>query len=192
MMWVFTLHDQAVPAVQWGTVFGASLLAAIIDARTRHIPNVLTGALLLGGLVHAVLVAGAWGLLDAAAATIVLALPYVILFAWAKGGAGDAKMMGALGSWLGLVNGLAVLFAVCACGVVMALIWAAVARRLSHVAGGVSLLARGVIHPFFGAGSLRDVPALLPPAATCQTMPYGPAISAGVLIAAASAPLWSP
>ncbi len=189
-MWATTLHDHAVPAVQWGTALGASLAAAVFDARSRRIPNLLTGSLLLSGLVHAAIVAGGAGLADAAAATVLLALPYVILFACAGGGAGDAKLMGGIGAWLGLVNGTVALCAVCLCGIVMALLWAASRRRLAEVRSSVMLLARGVAQPLFGVGSLRDVPALMPSPDECQKMPYGPAICAGVAVAAAGTHLW--
>ena len=189
-MWATTLYGQSVPAVQWGTVLGASLAAAIIDARSRRIPNWLTGPLLLGGLIHAAVVGGLAGVLDASAACLVLALPYVLLFAFAGGGAGDAKLMGAIGSWLGLVYGTATLVAVCLSGVIMGLIYAASARRLGAVGATMSTLVRAAIYPLFKAGSLRDVPHLLPQEKDSQTMPYGLAILAGVVIAAIGAWCW--
>ena len=189
-MWATTLYGQSVPAVQWGTVLGASLAAAIIDARSRRIPNWLTGPLLLGGLIHAAVVGGLAGVLDASVACLVLALPYVLLFAFAGGGAGDAKLMGAIGSWLGLVYGTATLVTVCLSGVIMGLIYAASARRLGAVGATMSTLVRAAIYPLFKAGSLRDVPHLLPQEKDSQTMPYGLAILAGVVIAAIGAWCW--
>jgi prepilin peptidase CpaA len=191
-MWATTLYGQSIPAVQWGTVLGASLAAAIIDARSRRIPNWLTGPLLLGGLVHAALVGGLAGVLDATAACLVLALPYVLLFALAGGGAGDAKLMGAIGAWLGMVYGTATLVAVCLSGVVMGLIYAASAHRLGAVGATMSTLVRAAIYPLFRIGSLRDVPHLMPEEKESQTMPYGLAILAGVVIAATGAWLWRP
>ena len=191
-MWATTLYGHSVPAVQWGTVLGASLAAAITDARSRRIPNWLTGPLLLGGLVHAALVGGLAGVLDATAACLVLALPYVLLYALAGGGAGDAKLMGAIGAWLGMVYGTATLVAVCLSGVVMGLIYAASAHRLGAVGATMSTLVRAAIYPLFRIGSLRDVPHLMPDEKESQTMPYGLAILAGVVIAAAGAWLWRP
>ena len=186
-MWATTLYGQSVPAVQWGIVLGASLAAAITDARSRRIPNWLTGPLLLGGLIHAGVVGGVAGLLDSSVACFVLALPYVLLFALAGGGAGDAKLMGAIGSWLGLVYGTATLVTVCLSGVVMGLIYAASARRLGAVGATMSTLVRAAIYPLFRVGSLRDVPHLMPDEKESQTMPYGLAILAGVVFAAIGA-----
>ena len=189
-MWATTLYGQSVPAVQWGIVLGASLAAAITDARSRRIPNWLTGPLLLGGLIHAGVVGGVAGLLDSSVACLVLALPYVLLFALAGGGAGDAKLMGAIGSWLGLVYGTATLVTVCLSGVVMGLIYAASARRLGAVGATMSTLVRAAIYPLFRVGSLRDVPHLMPTEKESQTMPYGLAILAGVVFAAIGAYFW--
>jgi len=191
-MWATTLYGQSVPAVQWGIVLGASLAAAITDARSRRIPNWLTGPMLLAGLVFAAFVGGLSGVLDATAACLVLALPYVLLFALAGGGAGDAKLMGAIGAWLGMVYGTATLVAVCLSGVVMGLIYAASAHRLGAVGATMSTLVRAAIYPLFRIGSLRDVPHLMPEEKESQTMPYGLAILAGVVIAATGAWLWHP
>jgi len=191
-MWATTLYGQSVPAVQWGIVLGASLAAAITDARSRRITNWLTGPMLLAGLVFAAFVGGLSGVLDATAACLVLALPYVLLFALAGGGAGDAKLMGAIGAWLGMVYGTATLVAVCLSGVVMGLIYAASAHRLGAVGATMSTLVRAAIYPLFRIGSLRDVPHLMPEEKESQTMPYGLAILAGVVIAATGAWLWHP
>ena len=67
---------------------------------------------------------------DALAACVMLALPYVVLFVFAGGGAGDAKLMGAIGTWLGLVNGVVALAAVAASGILLAVAFALARRRL--------------------------------------------------------------
>jgi Flp pilus assembly protein protease CpaA len=191
-MWATTLYDLAVPAGQWGTVLGASLAAGLFDARSRRIPNWLTGSLLLGGLVHACFVGGASGLADSVAACLLLALPYVLLYALAGGGAGDAKLMGALGSWLGLVYGTGLLLGVCVAGIGMAVAWAAFAGRLRAVMESIGGLAMGVMYPLVGAGSFRDIPSYLPSVKDGQTMPYGLAIFAGVVLSGAGFLLWQP
>jgi len=43
---------------------------------------------------------------------LLLGIPYFLLFAFAGGGAGDAKIMAALGAWVGWHNGIAVVVGV--------------------------------------------------------------------------------
>ena len=182
-MWATTLFDQGVTPLPWIVVVGASLAAAVTDARARRIPNVLALPVLALGLAHAAAVAGPAGLADAGAACLALALPYVLLFVFAGGGAGDAKLMGALGAWLGLVWGVVTLVAVCLAGVLFAFLWAGARRQLGPLLGNLSLLVRGAVLPFFGTGSLRDVPALLPATDDGEKLPYGLAIAAGTVVA---------
>ena len=190
-MWATTLHEHGLTVLQWGAVLGAALVAAVWDARTRRIPNVLTGTLLLGGLVHAG-VAGSWiGLADSAAACALLATPYVVLFACADGGAGDAKLMGAIGSWLGLVDGTAALLCVCVAGVVMGLLWAMIHGHLRPVAARLADFTRGLLHlPFRGVSPLA-LAAAMPARRDGLRMPYGPAILAGCALALGASHAWN-
>lgn len=190
-MWASTLSVHGQAPLQWGMVLGATLLAAAWDARTRRIPNALTGALLAGGLLHAGLVAGAAGLLDAGAACLVLAAPYVVLFAVAHGGAGDAKLMGAIGAWLGLSLGALALAATSLAGVALALAWAAARRRLPEVRDRLALLVQGVLHLPFRPLAARGLAAALPPADQGLAMPYAPAILAGCLLAFGADLAWN-
>ncbi len=178
------LSPHAVLATQWGIVLAASLVASITDLRHRRIPNLLTGPLLLAGLIFSGLTAGLPGLGQSAAACLLLALPFVLLFVFAGGGAGDAKMMGAIGAWLGINQGLVVLTCVCLSGVVLALAYAAARHRLPAVLVNIRGTARGLIDPLFGVGKLRDAAEHLPDAQQGLTMPYGLAILAGLTVAA--------
>ena len=100
-MWAATLWDHNMLPLQWGVVIGTALAAAVCDLRTRRVPNLLTGPIVLAGLAWGIWVGGWAGLADSVAGCLLLAIPYVLLFVFAGGGAGDAKLMGAIGSrWL--------------------------------------------------------------------------------------------
>jgi Flp pilus assembly protein protease CpaA len=183
MMWVTPLHEQGHAPLAWGVVLAAAAVAAAWDLRSRRIPNALTLPLLAGGLLQAGLVAGAAGLLESLAACVLLALPFVVLFAIAHGGAGDAKLMGAICAWLGLHDGALALVAVCLSGVVLATAWALARRRLPEVRARLTLLAHGLLHLPFRRFSGRELAACVPPPGEGLPMPYAPAILAGCLLA---------
>lgn len=183
--WMTVLWQQGLPPIQWGAVLGASLVAAVTDIAYRRIGNWLTGPLLVGGLLFSGLIAGWPGLADASCAMVLLALPYVLLFVWAGGGAGDAKLMAALGAWLGLVNGLAVLVAVSMTGILLALLFALARRRLGAVLRMLATLVIGALAGLLGLVRLRDVRPAVGPVPDAQKMPYGLSIFLGSCLAAA-------
>ncbi len=132
-MLLSSITNERLAVIQWGIVLGASLVAAGCDLRTRRIPNVLTFPLLLVGLIWAIWHGGLLSLAEAAGACILLALPYVLLFVFAHGGAGDAKLMGAIGAWLGLTQGAIVLCCVATAGIVLAIAKAIAQRQVKIV-----------------------------------------------------------
>ena len=190
-MWATTLLNHPEPALQWGVVLATSSLAAGWDLGCRRIPNLLTGAVWIAGLGTSLALAGLPGLADAVLGCCLLAAPYVLLWAFAGGGAGDAKMMGAVGAWMGIVLGVLCLVAVSLAGVLLAMACAARAGRLRAVLSSVSSAAKGVLVPVFGAGSAADVRAVMPPVRGAQTFPYGVAILVGNVAAAGVVFLWS-
>ncbi len=134
---MFVVNSTIIAAFQWGIVIGASLAAAVIDLRTRRIPNMLTLPVLAAGLVWAGLTGGILGIANAAGACLLLALPFVFLFLFAGGGAGDAKLMGAIGAWLGFSQGVTALLCVVVAGIIFAVAKAAMHRRLKRVTANV-------------------------------------------------------
>jgi prepilin peptidase CpaA len=178
---------------QWGVVIGASLVAAAGDLRERRIPNALTFPLLVVGLIWATWMGGFSGLAGAVGACLLLALPFVFLFVFAGGGAGDAKLMGAIGAWLGLTQSVIVLLCVAAAGIILALAKAIAQRNLRFVLTNVFISCYTFI--VCGAGGRRIRPA---DERTDETagqpggleVPYGVAIFAGVCVAAAIVGLW--
>lgn len=117
--------DTIVPA----TAILVAVVAAVLDVRTRRIPNVLTlGAAVAGLLFHA-FTSG----LDGAAASLggwlvggLLFLPFFVLGGM---GGGDVKLLAALGAWLGAID----------------VVWLAV---YSGLAGGVLGLYVAVMHGY--------------------------------------------
>ena len=76
-------------------------VACITDIRSRRIPNLLTfGGAAAGLLFHTVYPGGA-GVLSAAEGWIVGAAVFFVPFALGGLGAGDVKLLAALGAWLG-------------------------------------------------------------------------------------------
>ena len=183
------IADEKIVAIQWGVVIGASLLAAIFDLRTRRIPNVITGPLLLAGLVQAAWIGGLAGLDDSVKACVVLALPYVVMFLFARGGAGDAKFMGAVGAWLGLKQGVIALFCVAAAGVVIAVAKAIARKRLRFVLGNIFVAVCTFL--LTGHGTAQDTPeGAGPEQAGSLIVPYGVAIFAGICAGGLFVLLW--
>jgi prepilin peptidase CpaA len=171
---------------QWGVILVASLVAALWDLKSRRIPNVLTLPLLAAGLVQAAWGEGFDGLKSSLLAAFVLALPYVLLFLFAGGGAGDAKLMAAVGAWLGISNGFVALVCISACALVLALLKAAFEKKFvavfkrmqaTLVTCWLVIASRGLIKPSAAAAPDES-------SETQFTMPYGPAIFAGLVAAA--------
>ena len=137
--------NETMAVFQWGVVIGASLIAALGDLKERRIPNALTFPLLIAGLIWATWFGGISGLAEAAGACALLALPYVLLFLFFGGGAGDAKLMGAIGAWLGLRQGLNVLACVAIAGGILAVAKAIAQKRLKFVLTSVFVSFYGFI-----------------------------------------------
>jgi prepilin peptidase CpaA len=174
---------------QWSVALLGSLAAAGIDLRCRRIPNALTGTLLIAALVWAAWTSGWAGVGAALLACVVIALPFVMLFLLG-GGAGDAKLMGAVGAWLGLHDGLWVLLAVILCGGVMGLALAILKRRTRLVLAHVTTMAGGILTTALTRGRLRDAAAMMPGEEQMLAMRYAPVIFTGVCLAGGGIWLW--
>jgi prepilin peptidase CpaA len=171
----------------WSVVIAASLAAAIGDLRRRRISNRLTGSLLLVGVLWAFWTEGLYGLADSVSASLLLMIPYILLFLFAGGGAGDAKLMGAIGAWVGLVNGLVVLGAVSGAAVVLGALYAitknrvrAVLTNLTHIVFRTVCFVQGV-----GLGDRTDDVV-----EEKHELPYGVVIFVGVCVAAGGTMIW--
>ncbi|MFH1719048.1 MAG: A24 family peptidase [Planctomycetota bacterium] len=178
---------------QWGVVIGASLVAALGDVRERRIPNALTFPLLIVGLIWAGWFGGLAGFGEAVGACLLLGVPYVLLFIFAGGGAGDAKLMGAIGAWLGFKQSVVVLLCVAVVGGVLAIARAAANRRLKQVLTNVLISFYTFLACVAGGRRLKVADERTDNDAGQSggiEMPYGVAICAGVCAAAAVIWVW--
>ena len=86
------------PVVIIGSI---TLVAAVIDVRTRRIPNWFTVPVLAGGLLFHAITGGWGGLLTAIGGFATGFGILLVLWLTGGGGGGDVKLMGAVGAWLG-------------------------------------------------------------------------------------------
>jgi prepilin peptidase CpaA len=172
------------PYWQWGLVLACAGLAAVLDVRTGRIPNWLTGGIWLGGLIASSAACGFAGAGDAILGCLVMATPFVLLFL-VGGGAADAKLMGAIGMWLGFANGVIALLAVLAVGAVLGIGYAVARQRTTGTLANLWQMTVGVLGVATRTHKLADVPDLLPQQSAMIPMPYGLSIFLGVALAAA-------
>ena len=182
------LWDHSLAQVQWGAAVGASLAGAIFDVRSRRIPNRLTGTALVSGVLWALWLGGWRGVAESMCACVLLGSPFVVLWAYGGGGAGDAKLMGAVGAWLGLANGVVALVAVVVWGAVLGMMLALVRGRIGRVLENLRDLAAFWAVMVWRGATLSGRPR--PPATDGVPMPYGVSIFCGVLTAAAGVLVW--
>ncbi|MCE5229815.1 prepilin peptidase [bacterium] len=174
----------------WFVIITVSLVAAIFDVRQRRIPNLVTFPVLAGGLIWNAYWGGLAAMGAALTAALLLTLPYVLLFAAGLGGAGDAKLMGALGAWVGTPLGYYLLGCVAATGAVLGLGYAIVRGRGRRTFGNLGRMLMWVPWLMGGPGSLRERTAILPSSGAMTRMPYGVAVFVGSCLTAVGVGLW--
>ncbi len=150
------------------------LAAAVIDARTRRIPNWLVGAYFAAGLAVR-FAAGGTQIYEGMAGLAVAALVTAPLVIFGGLGSGDSKLMAAFGLWVGPVQTL------------YALTWTAVAGGLLAVGYALSkgMLRRslaGAAQVIYNPLAARERLIVSPEDREPLTMPYAPAIAVGALI----------
>lgn len=169
-------QDEAVDSIFQSTAIVIAIAAAAWDVTTRRIPNVLTfGAALLGFAVHAYI--GGWSGLGASAAGWLLGIAlYFPFFALGGMGAGDVKLVGALGAWLGPAGALWVALYSAIAGGVMAVAVAALSRTLLR-----SFASVGGLLMFWRVNGLRPAPDLMI-ASHGPRLAYAVPVLAGVMV----------
>jgi prepilin peptidase CpaA len=86
-----------------GTLLAFVVACVVIDVRTRRIPNLLSAPAMAAGIVLGTVSFGLPGLLGSMAGLLTAALILFLPFAFGGVGAGDVKMMAAVGSLVGPV-----------------------------------------------------------------------------------------
>ncbi len=173
----------------WSILISAGLVAAWMDFHSWRIPNWLTLPLWVLGIAQAIYISGLQGLSVALASSLILSLPYIVLFLMAGGGAGDAKMMGAIGAWLTLQESWTVLICVATIGGLISL------GKMILMRNGIERIRNMLIECYVLMTGLRVNPKLCmseeltkEPTTTTRSpshaIPYGIAIFLGVTLAA--------
>lgn len=185
--------DSYMHFIQWGAVIGTSLVAALWDMRTRRIPNKLTFPFLFVGIVWSTYAGGMGGFFESIISGIVLSVPFLVLYAFAGGGAGDVKLMAGIGAWLGLSTGFTALTYIALCGGVMGIAFALYKGQLRPILGRLNRLISAITatilfnrgRGFSGAGNAWVDHK------TMVYMPYGLAIFVGVCLSATGVSPWA-
>ena len=161
----------------WILTLALTLLAALLDWRSRRIPNWLTVPGLLSGVVVHALIAGWHGALfalEGAGLALILLLPLVALRAL---GAGDWKLMGAVGAFVGPVMFLFVLMGSILASGLMAIVQVYRTGRVMETLKNMVTLVRG----FFTFG-LKKNPQISLDNPRLLKLPFGVAVAAATLV----------
>jgi prepilin peptidase CpaA len=161
----------------WTLSLTLTISAALLDWRSRRIPNWLTvPSLLVGIAVHALLRGwqGALFSLKGAGLALILLLPLVLLRAL---GAGDWKLMGAVGAFLGPVLFLFVLFGSIVASGIMAVVQIYRTGRVMETFRNMWILVKG----FFAFG-LKKNPQISLDNPRLLKLPFGVAVAAATIV----------
>ncbi len=151
--------------------------ACVSDVRTSRIPNVLTGASLAIGIAAHVALAGGHGALAALGGAAVGLAVFFPIFALGGMGAGDVKLMAALGAWLGWGPTVWTALYTTIAGGVLALAWGFAQGYLRQAFQNLRSLGM-----FWLINGVRPLPPLTLDAGRGPRLPYAVPMLAGVLI----------
>jgi prepilin peptidase CpaA len=161
----------------WALTLTMTLSAALLDWRSRRIPNWLTvPGLLLGVGTHSMLAGwhGTLFALEGAALALILLLPLVLLRAL---GAGDWKLMGAVGAFLGPMLFLFVLLGSVFASGIMAVVQVLRVGRVTETLRNMGILVKG----FFAFG-LKKNPQISLDNPRLLKLPFGVAVAAATIV----------
>jgi len=164
----------AVSNAAFGVIAAGVTIATVVDIRTRRIPNELTAAMAGVGIgLAASGVSGVplWASVLGFVVGLVLMMPGHVLGAT---GAGDVKLMAAIGAIVGPALVISAFLFTAIAGGVLAIVVAVRRRRLAATLAGTGRLVAG-------STGTRELLRSAPPT---SRFAYGPAIAVGSLIAA--------
>jgi len=168
------MHNLTIDLIYPATALLCAIVGAIYDLRSRRIPNLLTlSAIPAGLLLHLAL--GGWSQLGSSVAGGLLCGLIFLVFYLAGGmGAGDVKLIAAVGCLAGLPRAGSLLILTALAGGMMAAALALYRRRLKETLRNI--LALLLHHRFEG---LAPHPVLNVDNRQALSLPYALAIAAG-------------
>lgn len=153
-----------------------AVAAAILDVQHHRIPNWLTyPGIALGILLRSVFF-GLKGLGSGVAGSLIAGGIVFLFYVVRAMGAGDVKLLAAIGSLVGPSHAVIVLLATAICGGVLAIIYAICSGRI-----GATLKNVGVVLKFHSSSGMQAHPEINLDNPSALRMPYGLAIAAGTL-----------
>jgi prepilin peptidase CpaA len=153
--------------------------AAVFDARYRKIPNWLTVAGVLMGFGGNTITGGWRGLCGAMAGFALAFAVYFLIYALRGLGAGDVKLMAAIGSFTGPALWIDILLATAISGGACALILVASKRKVKQTLRNVLLILSAMLR---GRRPSDENPALDVRSSDAVRLPHGVVIATGALI----------
>ena len=156
--------------------------AAVIDVQQRRIPNRLTYPAMGAGVLLRAYFFGWHGLLTALGGCLLAGGIVFVFYAVRAMGAGDVKLLAAIGSLVGPRDALIVVIATAMAGGVMALMYAAYRGRLWTTLGNTFSIMK-----FHAQAGLQAHPEANLDNPAALRLPYGLAIAAGAFYAFATA-----
>jgi prepilin peptidase CpaA len=163
--------------IAWGLA-ALGLTAGIYDLATRRIPNWLTLSGVAAGLSLNVLLFGVAGLSRSMAGLVTAGGLYMVLYLLRAMGAGDVKLMAAVGAFLGPGQWFQIFLISSALGAAAAVILALRKRRLRSILSNVAFIVSELLHlrpPYLGKPELdlRNEKAI--------ALPHGAVIGAAMV-----------
>jgi prepilin peptidase CpaA len=176
-----------IPATAQALVLCVVIIAAITDIRSRRIPNYLTLAGVLLGIGLNTWLGGWAGLLYSVKGLGLAMLVYLPLYALRGMGAGDVKLMAAVGSITGAGNWFSIFLYTALLGGVIAIIATLATGRLKKTLWNVGYLVRELASlraPYLSKEEL-DIQS-----SKALRLPHGMVIALGVIAFLSFGPLW--
>lgn len=155
----------------------SAAIACAIDLRSRRIPNWLTFGAAGVGIAYHTVAAGASGIETAAGGWAIGLALFFIPFALGGLGAGDVKLVAALGAWLGPAQVIWLALYTGVIGGVLALVVACSRGYLRQAVRNIWLLLT-----FWRVSGLRPLPELTIQAGRGPKLAYGVSIFIGTVV----------